>query len=52
MELEKGRHAYAFLVDGKRLVSDPAALLGEEDGFGNRNSILVIEGENNHETSL
>lgn len=52
VELEKGRHAYAFLVDGKNLVSDPSALLGEEDGFGNRNSILVIEGENNHETSL
>lgn len=52
LHLEKGRHAYAFLVDGKRLVPDPNALLGEDDGFGNRNSVLVIEGGNNHETSL
>jgi hypothetical protein len=37
-----GRHVYAFIVDGDRWVSDPAAPLAPEDGFGIRNSVIVV----------
>src|SRR5262245_42758670 len=39
-----GRHVYAFIVDGDRWVSDPAAPLAPEDGFGIRNSVIVVGG--------
>lgn len=40
-----GRHVYAFIVDGDRWVSDPAAPLAPEDGFGIRNSVIVVGGQ-------
>ncbi|MFH1135309.1 MAG: hypothetical protein V1816_04410 [Pseudomonadota bacterium] len=43
LNLKKGRYEYAFLVDGKHLVPDPAALLSRDDGFGSRNSVLIVE---------
>jgi hypothetical protein len=43
--LPKGRYVYAFLVDGTVLKPDAGALLQEDDGFGNTNSVLVIEDE-------
>lgn len=52
LPLERGRYEYAFLVDGKKLVQDPKALLQQEDGFGNRNSILIIERNNGHEKAI
>jgi hypothetical protein len=52
LPLEKGWYEYAFLVDGKRLVQDPKALLQQEDGFGHRNSVLIIERNNGHEKAL
>ena len=42
--LGRGRHAYGFVVDGKRWVSDPSAPLAPVDGFGGSNSIIVVEG--------
>ena len=52
LPLERGRYEYAFLVDGKKLVQDPKALLQQEDGFGNRNSVLIIERNNGHEKAI
>ena len=40
-----GRHVYAFVVDGTRWIADPAAPLAPEDGFGSRNSVLVVGAE-------
>ena len=40
-----GRHVYAFIVDGDRWVADPAAPLAPEDGFGIRNSVIVVGGQ-------
>jgi len=45
-ELPPGDHEYLFLVNGERLVPDPLAPLTRDDGFGNRNSIMFVVGEN------
>jgi hypothetical protein len=42
--LEPGRHEYAFLVDGARIVSDPRASFSQVDGFGTRNSVIFADG--------
>jgi len=52
LQLEAGRYEYAFIIDGKEVVPDPKALLQEDDGFGNRNSILIIERDNGNETVI
>ncbi len=41
--LPRGRHEYAFVLDKTRIVPDPAALLHQDDGFGNINSIIVVD---------
>lgn len=45
LPVSAGRHVYAFVVDGTRWVADPAAPLAPEDGFGSRNSVIVVGGE-------
>jgi len=42
--LARGRHAYGFVVDGVRWVSDPAAPLAPDDGFGGVNSVIIVGG--------
>ncbi|GAB6056951.1 glycogen-binding domain-containing protein [Desulfonatronum parangueonense] len=42
--LELGQHEYAFLVNGERIMDDPQALLSMDDDFGNRNSVIIVEG--------
>lgn len=42
MQLPPGVHEYVFLLDGKKVVSDPAAPLSRDDGFGNKNSVLYL----------
>jgi predicted carbohydrate-binding protein with CBM48 len=39
-----GRHVYAFMVDGDHWMPDPASPLAPEDGFGTRNSVIVVGG--------
>jgi 1,4-alpha-glucan branching enzyme len=39
--LPVGQHQYAFVVDGRRWVVDPAAP-AVDDGFGRRNSIMSV----------
>ena len=45
-KLPPGDHEYLFLVDGKNLVPDPRAAMTRDDGFGNRNSIMFVNGDN------
>jgi hypothetical protein len=40
--LAVGEHHYQFVVDGVRWVSDPTAHALEDDGFGGRNSVIVV----------
>lgn len=42
--VSSGRHVYAFVVDGARWLSDPAAPLAPEDEFGFRKSVLIVGG--------
>lgn len=44
-KLPPGDHEYMFLVDETKLVSDPQAAVTRDDGFGNRNSILFVNGD-------
>ena len=39
--LPVGQHQYAFIVDGRRWVADPAAP-AVDDGFGRRNSMVAV----------
>lgn len=48
--LPPGDHEYVFLVDGEQLVPDPRAAMSRDDGFGNKNSILFVNGD--HEQTL
>ncbi len=41
LPLPPGQHQYAFVVDGKQWVPDPAAP-AVDDGFGRRNSVLAV----------
>ncbi len=43
IKLPAGRHEYSFLVDGRKAVPDPQAMFTKDDGFGNRNSIIIVE---------
>jgi len=46
LDLPEGRYEYAFLIDGNRVVPDPRASLFQNDGFGNRNAVLILGTEN------
>lgn len=41
--LSPGRYRYAFILDGAYWRPDVNALLQEDDGFGMKNSVLIIE---------
>lgn len=41
--LRHGPAHYAFIVDGQHWVMDPNALYVENDGFGRRNSVVMVE---------
>lgn len=47
LPLEQGRHEYAFVLNGETVVPDPDALLYKDDGFGNRNSVIIVDGNEN-----
>lgn len=42
VSLSAGRYEYAFLVDGKTILPDPQARFYQDDGFGNRNNVLLV----------
>lgn len=41
--LPPGTYRYGFLIDKKDWTCDPEALIREEDGFGKKNSVLLID---------
>ena len=43
LSLPPGRYQYLFLIDDQVWKLDPGATLMEENGFGSKNSILVVE---------
>jgi 1,4-alpha-glucan branching enzyme len=43
VSLLPGRYQYAFVVDGCNWRDDPGAALAEDDGFGIKNSVLIVE---------
>lgn len=43
--LPPGSHEYVFLVDGVTPLPDAAAALIVDDGFGSRNSVLVVKND-------
>ncbi|MGE4291404.1 MAG: glycoside hydrolase family 13 [Desulfovibrio sp.] len=43
-ELPQGSHEYVFLVNGAQTLPDPDAPFSKDDGFGQRNSLLMVEG--------
>lgn len=45
VRLRPGMHKYMFVIDGTRWVTDPLAGRYVDDGFGNRNAVLVVAGE-------
>jgi hypothetical protein len=44
LPLTRGRHVYAFVVDGSSWVADPQAPLAPERWFGARNSVVLVNG--------
>ena len=52
LQLKRGSYEYAFRVNQKEIVADPKAILHREDGFGHRNSILIIGNGNGNETRI
>ena len=52
LNLRQGRYEYAFRVNGKEIVADPKAILHRDDGFGHRNSILMVGNGNGNETRI
>jgi hypothetical protein len=40
--LQPGRHEYMFVVDGHRWVTDPASRQIHNDGYGGKNSVVVV----------
>jgi hypothetical protein len=42
LALPPGRHEYMFVVDGSSWVTDPAAPVSVDDGFGNQNAVLFL----------
>lgn len=41
--LEPGRYMYGFVINGQEWRTDPKALLHETDGFGKKNSVIIVE---------
>ena len=41
--LPPGRYRYGFVIDKRDWVCDPEALIQEDDGFGRKNSVLLID---------
>lgn len=44
VQLYPGRHVYSFVLDGKVFMTDPAAPVAPDDGYGQKNSVVVVKG--------
>jgi len=45
VRITPGIHKYMFVINGSHWVTDPRAVRHVDDGFGNRNAVLVVPGE-------
>jgi len=45
IKLPPGRHEYAFLVNGSKLVPDDDGEVLRPDGYGHKNSLLFVDGD-------
>jgi hypothetical protein len=52
IHIREGTYEYAFLVNGKTILPDPNALMYREDGFGQKNSVLIINKEKDNGTHI
>jgi hypothetical protein len=43
LTLDRGRHAYKFVVDGRDWMPDPDNPASEDDGHGGKNSVLELK---------
>jgi 1,4-alpha-glucan branching enzyme len=43
LPLSPGRYSYLLVIDGQSWQLDPGASLWEDNGFGTRNSVLIVE---------
>lgn len=43
VSLPMGRYEYQFVIDQKKWIPDPTAKMMIEDGFGQNNSLLIVE---------
>jgi 1,4-alpha-glucan branching enzyme len=43
LNLQPGAHQYMFVIDGKKWLSDPSAAHTLPDGFGQVNSMVIVE---------
>jgi 1,4-alpha-glucan branching enzyme len=43
LSLAPGRYSYRFLIDQKKQVLDPSTVLTEPDGYGGKNSVVVVK---------
>lgn len=44
LKLPPGVHQYSFVIDGTTWVPDPGAKTTIDDGFGGRNSVIIVDG--------
>ena len=42
MAIPEGRYTYCYVIDGRTWLPDPRAPLAPDDGFGLRNSVLLV----------
>lgn len=42
VHMREGTHEYAFLINGETILPDPNAMVYREDGFGQKNSVLIV----------
>lgn len=42
IKVKPGEYKYFYLINDKKVVADPTSIYTEEDGFGNKNSILKV----------
>lgn len=43
LKLAPGRYQYLFVIDGQVWRPDPGAFLNESNGFGGKNSVLIVD---------
>ena len=44
VQLRPGRHVYSFVLDGQVFINDPSAPVAPDDGYGQKNSVVVVKG--------